>query len=423
MSDLTTLGAHAAARAIAAGELTAEALVTACLERIDARDSDIGAWVHVDPDAALAQARARDAEPPRGPLHGVPVGVKDIIDTAGQPTERGSPIHAGRVPDRDAACVAGLRRAGAVVLGKTVTTEFATSHPGGTANPHDLTRTPGGSSSGSAAAVADGMVPLALGTQTSGSIVRPAAFCGVFGLKPTLGAVPLGGVQPLSPTLDTLGVLARDIDDLVMALPALGGATVTAPLPTDPVRIGFSRTPLWESMEDKAAERVLDVVEELERAGVVTERIGLPASFAGLVEAQLTIFAVESAQSLRREYEDHFDRLSEFLKGWLARGRATPRSEYLAALDHRARVGQAVAPVWDVVDALLVPAVPGEAPVGLDHTGDPVFCRGWTTLGVPAVAVPGLSGPEGLPLGLQVVAPPGHDAVAVAAGAALRSLG
>lgn len=423
MTELARLGACEAARRIAAGELTSQALVTACLERIEARDPVVRAWAHLDADAALEAARARDTEAPRGPLHGVPVAVKDIIDTADLPTEHGSPIHRGRRPDRDAACVEALRRAGAVVLGKTVTTEFATLKSGPTTNPHDSGRTPGGSSSGSAAAVADGMVPLALGSQTSGSIVRPAAFCGIFGLKPTLGLVPMRGVQPLSETLDVVGPLARESEDLLAALPALGGPAVPPTARVDrQLRIAFAHTPQWDAMDADAADRLLDAAAWLREQEVVVDEVTLPEPFARLHDAQMTIFAAEAARALRWELAHHRDQMSDLLGDWLASGRDMPASELAGALHDRSVAGMALAPLWEVYDALLVPAVRGEAPTTLATTGDPVFCRSWTTLGGPAMAVPGLHGANGLPLGLQVTAAPGQEATVVAVGARIASL-
>ncbi len=409
-ADLT---ATAAAAAIRAGELTSEQLVSACLDRIAARDDVVHAWAHLDPEAALAAARRADAAPPSGPLHGVPVGVKDLLDTADAPTAYGSPVHAGNRPGRDAAAVANLRVAGAVVLGKTVTTEFALFHPGPTTNPHDPGRTPGGSSSGSAAAVADRMVPVALGTQTAGSIVRPAAFCGTYGCKPTFGVVPTTGCRPIGPSLDTIGPLARSVDDLALVTGVLAGAADRYAGHRDRTpSVAFARTHEWEHADDTTRDAITTLAADLALPEVV-----LPADFAGLVAAQGAIMDAEAAVALDDVWRNHPDELSAELRGLLARGRATPEADVAAAHLLVAACRAALPAAFAGHDVLLVPAAVGEAPEGLTATGDPVFCRIWTALGAPAVAVPGLRGPHGLPLGVQVVAVPGHDVEALAAAA------
>lgn len=407
-ADLT---ATAAAAAIRAGELTSEQLVAACLDRIAARDDSVHAWAHLDPQAALQAARRADAEPVAGPLHGVPVGVKDLIDTADAPTAYGSPIHAGHQPPRDAACVANLRTAGAVVLGKTVTTEFALFHPGPTSNPHDPGRTPGGSSSGSAAAVADRMVPVALGTQTAGSIVRPASFCGTYGFKPTFGAVPTAGCRPIGPSLDTIGPLARAVEDLALVTGVLAGdAGRFAGHGDRQPSIAFAGTHEW----DRADEETRDALIRL-AADLGLPEVALPADFSRLVDAQMTIMDAEAAVALDDEWRTHPDQLSTQLRELLERGRATPEADVRAARVLVAACRSALPSAFLGHDALLVPGVVGEAPEGLDATGDPLFCRVWTALGTPAVAVPGLTGPDGLPLGVQVVAAPDADVDALAA--------
>lgn len=407
-APLTALPVTQAADAIRAGELTSEALVEAHLARIAEREPMVRAWAHLDPDAALAQARARDAEAPRGPLHGIPVGIKDLIDTADELTEYGSPIYAGRRPAHDATSVARLRAAGAVILGKTVTTEFALFHPGPTTNPHDTTRTPGGSSSGSAAAVADGMVGLALGTQTAASVVRPASYCGIFGLKPTFGAIPTHGVKSISPSLDTVGVFARHAGDLAVALEVLA----RDPVPRDaaPRRVGWVRTFEW----DRAGAATRQAVESV-AADLALPEIRLPDAFTDLVAAQTAIMVSEAAQHLDAERRAHGGLISAALHDVLAAGDAVTADEVARAHDLARRCRDDLAEVFADVDALLAPSVVGEAPVGIDATGDPLFCRIWTLLGTPTVAVPGLRGPSGLPLGVQVVAAPGDDATAIGA--------
>jgi Asp-tRNA(Asn)/Glu-tRNA(Gln) amidotransferase A subunit family amidase len=374
--------------------------VSACLERISARENDVRAWVDFDPEPALAEARERDAEPARGPLHGVPIGVKDIIDTADRPTQHGSPIFAGHRPAADASCVAALRAAGAVVLGKTQTTEFAGYAPAPTHNPHALDHTPGGSSSGSAAAVAAGMVPVALGTQNAGSVVRPAAFCGVLGFKPTFGLVDRRGVGALAPSLDTVGWFARSAGDLALLLdvlaPGSGGAAAE--------RVALVRTP-----HDAEAD-----ADEHAALAAAAEALGAPetdwpAAFDGLTEAQLAVMAYEAAGVLGPLRAEHAQRMSPALLGLLEQGDAVEPGAYAAALA-RARAAWAALPAsFGGFDALLVPAVRGEAPAGLDSTGDPLFCRAWTLLGVPAVAVPAGRGAHGLPVGVQLVGRPGAD--------------
>jgi Asp-tRNA(Asn)/Glu-tRNA(Gln) amidotransferase A subunit family amidase len=407
VSELT---ATEAARRIRAGELTSVELVQSCLDRIAEREPDVQAWAHLDSDQALAQARARDEEEPRGPLHGVPVGVKDLIDTADMPTTYGSPIYAGHQPTEDAACVTRLREAGAVILGKTVTTEFALFHPGKTRNPHDAGRTPGGSSSGSAAAVADGMVPLTVGSQTAGSVVRPAAFCGAYGLKPTFGTVPLDGVRPCAPSLDTLGVFARSAEDLLLGWSVLAGREPVALPQLSGVRIGFARTYEWERAEPATRAALEDLASTL----AATE-VDLPREFAGLVEAQQRIMVWEAARSLAVEREQHPDQLSATLKSYLATADEVDERQVEDARALTDTCRSSLDEVFAELHALVSPAVVGEPPHGLDATGDPLFCRIWTLLGVPAVAVPGLRGPDGLPLGFQVLGPHGEDERAVAA--------
>jgi Asp-tRNA(Asn)/Glu-tRNA(Gln) amidotransferase A subunit family amidase len=404
------LGAEAVVAATTAGERSAVEVVSSCLERIAAVEDDLQAWAHLDPDLALDRAAELDRLPAgeRGPLHGVPVGVKDIFDTADQPTSYGSPIYEGARPARDATAVARLRAAGAVIVGKTVTTEFALFHPGPTRNPHDPSRTPGGSSSGSAAAVAAGCVPVAVGTQTAGSVVRPAAFCGVPGAKPTIAAVPTDGVRPCSHTLDTVGTFARTVDDAALALGVMAGDVDRfRPVAVDDrARLGFVRTPQWELLGPAVQATIEAGVERLARDADVVE-FELPAPFAGLVDAQRTIMGVEAARLLADVRHEHAGQLSEQLRAYLDEG-ATLATGYDDALTLRARCRDRLGEVFAGLDAAIAPAVLDEAPPRAS-TGDPVLCRMWTLLGTPTVAVPGLTGRNGLPLGVQVVAAPGHD--------------
>ena len=444
--DLWRLSAARAAALIATGELTSEALTAACLERIAEREPRVRAWAHLDPDAALAQARERDAQASRGPLHGVPVAVKDIIDTADLPTECGTPIHAGRRPARDARCVARLREAGAVVLGKTVTTELATYAPAATRNPVDLERTPGGSSSGSAAAVADEMVPLALGSQTAGSTIRPAAFCGVLGLKPTRGAIDTTGVKRLSARLDTLGLFARTVGDLELLLevladaappvaPASGSPNADWPPPplapaapptiTAPPAFAFARTPWWDRADDHGRRAAESSAARLARAGARVRELELPAAFAPLADDHRRLMAHDLARELHSEHEHHADLLSDLLRDEIAVGQAVSDAEADAIAARGAACRAELAALLRPTEMLLVPAVVGEPPRLADGgTGDPLFCRAWTLLGVPALAVPGPTGDHGLPVGVQLIGPAGGERALLRAGAwALDALG
>ncbi len=425
MTDPARLTALAAAAEIAAGRLTSEALTRACLERITAREREVEAWIALDPELALAEARRRDAERPRGPLHGVPIGVKDIVDTHDLPTGYGSDIYAGHRPAADAACVALARAAGMVVLGKTVTTEFAMRTPGKTRNPHNRQHTPGGSSSGSAAAVAADMVPLAIGTQTAGSVIRPASYCGIVGYKPTFGRIPRAGVKLLSESLDTIGVMARSVADAA----AFGAALEGQPVPPfvrreGPPRLALCRTPAWQEVEPASEAALWEAVSRFARAGAEIVEVELPKVFEEAIEAQQTIQSYESWRSLTWEIERHGDRLSDALKRYVEPGRDCTRDQYDWARRVQANCRAQFWQTFDVIDALITPAAPGEAPRDLTVTGSPVFNRIWTMLGVPCVTVPGLTGPNDLPVGIQIVGPAGRAAATLAcADWAHRALG
>lgn len=426
-------GAVALRDAVLQGRLSAEDVARETIERIEALEPRLRAWVAFDPALALAQARGVDrqraAGAPPGPLAGVPLGVKDIFDTADWPTACGSPIYRGHRPARDARAVAQARAAGAVVMGKTVTTEFAYFTPGPTANPWDPAHTPGGSSSGSAAAVASGMVPLAFGSQTAGSLIRPASYCGVFALKPTHGAFSLEGVKPFAPSLDTLGWLARSAEDLELMRCALA-AEPCLPLAVPPVsalRLGVWRTHEAPALDAGGQAAWEEGGARLRAAGASLQAVELPASLSGLLQAQRTVMAFEAARSLASEQAEHGELLSPPLRELLALGRSVQAPACDAARALAAQGRQEVAARMAGHDAWLVPAAPGEAPAGLDATGDPVFSRVWTLLGLPCVNVPGLHGPGGLPVGLQLVGRPGAErallAVAAAVHAALRGHG
>ncbi len=421
-TDLHWLSASDASRLIRDGMISSQQLVGACLERVRGVDADVRAWVFLDPEHALAQARSADecrlSGQPTGPLHGVPVGVKDIIDTADMPTENGSVLHAGRTPSRDATVVAMLRAAGAVIMGKTVTTEFATRTPGKTRNPHDPAHTPGGSSSGSAAAVAAGMVPVALGSQTGGSTIRPASFCGVYGLKPTYGLIPRHGMFQLSRTLDHVGLFARALDDLALLMEQVVGyderdpdsrpraripyRDVAAEEPPLSPMFAFVKTPRWNQVDDDAKEAFAELIGHL---GDRVEELELSAA-AEAFEWHEAISAAEIAMNLRREWDKGRDRLSALLRARIERGRDVRALDYLSALARIPELNDGFAELFSQrYDAILTPAATGTAPRGLDSTGDPAFCTLWTLCGMPALSVPLMQGSNGLPLGVQLVGP------------------
>jgi len=339
----------------------------------------------------------------------VPVGIKDLIDTVDMPTTYGSPIYAGYRPAWDAACVALLREAGAVILGKTVTTEFAMFMPGKTANPHHPGHTPGGSSSGSAAAVADGMVPLALGTQTAGSIIRPASFCGVVGYKPTHGQFALAGIKALSQTLDTLGGFARSVADLALLRAVFVSGSAPIPALSQPPRIGLCQTPQW-SHADAATRTALERAgAQLEAAGAVVRPVELPKDFTELAAAQETIQIFEGARCCAYELHTHRAQLSAKLLELLAPAEGITYTAYAEALALAATCRRQLQAVFTEHDVLLVPSAAGEAPAGLDATGNPLFNRMWTLLHTPAISLPGQTGAAGLPVGVQVIGPLGMD--------------
>ncbi|WP_431284380.1 amidase [Humitalea sp. 24SJ18S-53] len=404
--DPATLTASQAADAIAEGRLTSEALLRACLDRIALRDDAVGAWAFLDPDLALAAARAADRGPVRGPLHGVPVGLKDIIDTYDMPTQCNSPIHAGRRPYADSAVAALIRAAGGIILGKTVTTEFANRFPGATRNPLNPAHTPGGSSSGSAAAVADGQVPLALGTQTSGSMIRPAAYCGVVGYKPSFGEVSRVGVFQQSGTLDTVGLCARSLEDVqrlravVSRIPYVPvGASATAP------RIALCRTPEWAEASPAAQQALTEAAARLAAAGATVTDLELPAAlFGGWPDAHRRIANFEGARNFGFERHRHRALISKALgEGRIRDGETTPLDAYIAAQRAAEAMRAWADEALDAVDVVLTLSAAGEAPVGLAATGSATFNSLWTLLYTPCLTLPHGAGPTGLPLGLQLV--------------------
>lgn len=417
-ADLT---ATEAAELIHKRELTSEQLVGACIERIAERDGDILAWQYFDADYAIKQARAADQRMTDGhapgPLQGVPVAIKDIIDTADMPTEDGTPIHKGRQPETDATCVSALRAAGAVIMGKSVTTELATLTPGKTRNPHNPEHTPGGSSSGSAAAVATGMTPLALGTQTGGSVVRPASFCGIYGLKPTLGMISRTGVTMQSHTLDTVGVYGKSVSDLALISDVLSAtdpsddvsypraplnlsAGLSEALPSEP-RIAFCHTPAWAEADPKAQAAITELAASL---GKRCEQASTPPELDSVIAVHRSIMAAENTHHFGPLQEKAGHLLSEALRKRLETGSAINAKQYLDAISQREPMYQAFAGMFERFDAVLCLSSPGPAPKGLATTGNPVFNSMWTFLGVPTVTLPLLE-VDGLPLGAQLVGP------------------
>jgi Asp-tRNA(Asn)/Glu-tRNA(Gln) amidotransferase A subunit family amidase len=408
------IGAAEALARLERGELSAEQLVRDCLARIEEREPVVQAWEALDVDAALREARRIDRLREKPVLRGLPVGVKDLIDTKELPTTYGTAIYRGHRPAADAECVKRLREAGAIVLGKTVTTEFAVYSPGKTRNPRDPSRTPGGSSSGSAAAVADGMVPVALGSQTAASVVRPASFCGVIGFKSTHGLVPLDGVHPLAPSLDTLGFFVRAIEDVAPVLEVLTGRP-TPPLDMRRPRLGLVRTEAWPNAAPETQRAIEDAA----------QRLGAPeidpgANFEGLVAAQIAIMGAEANEAIHEPRE----RLSPKLRRFLEKGANVPEASLRAARDQAEACRRELDRMFDRIDAVVTPAAVGEAPIGLESTGDPLFSRIWTLLGTPCLSLPLLKGPAGLPLGLQVVGPRRDEGRLIGAAAwIMRELG
>ena len=406
MTEPFRLTAKEAAKQIADGKLTSEKLVASCLGRITAREPEVGAWFFLDPELALSQARALDKGPSRGKLHGVPVGVKDIIETMDMPTGYGSGIYTGNRTAWDAPSVALMRQAGAVAMGKTVTSEYAGYNPGKTVNPHNKTRAPGISSSGSAAAVADYMVPIAFGSQTGASIIKPAAFCGPVGYKPTYGTFVLGGVHPLASSLDTLGYFARDVDDLSLFGAVLGHRpSFGEGLPERAPRLGLCRTAEWDRL---AAPEVRKAVENAAKAlakeGAQVADVTLPAECDKLNAACVTVIRYECARLLAHEYRVKRDGLSKTMQGVIEDGNKIPYADYRAALDLAAHCRRAIAPIFEQYDALITPSAECEAAPIENPIGDSVFSRLWTILHVPCLAMTTeLSAGLKLPVGIQLI--------------------
>lgn len=419
--------AYDAARVLREGALGAEQLTKSCLARVGEVEAQVQAWTFLDAEHALVQARARDADHregrPAGPLHGVPVGLMDIIDTADMPTGDGSALHAGRTPACDATVVAMLRTAGAVIMGKTATTELAACASGKTGNPHHLEHTSGGSCGGSAAAVAAGMVPLALGCQTNGSVIQAAAYCGVYGFKPTHGLIPRGGVMKLSRTLDQMGIFARTLDDIAVLAEQLVGYDPRDPDTRPHARMPFCATaseepplpPLIALVKGPASVRADAETEEAfaELVSVLGDRvvaIELPDLTCQGLHWHRTIMEAEMAANLDREWDKGREQLTVALRAQLARGREVTALDYQLACARIPLINAGFGEIFDRCDAIMTPAAPGTAPKGLDTAGDPAFCTLWTLCGMPALSLPLMQGGNGLPLGVQLVGRRDDDA-------------
>jgi Asp-tRNA(Asn)/Glu-tRNA(Gln) amidotransferase A subunit family amidase len=412
MTEPFELTATEAASRIDAGNLTAEALIASCIERIEAREDAVRAWKHFDPEAALTQARALDRGGNQGPIHGIPFGAKDIIDTSTMPTGHGSPIYEGHQPAIDAPCVALSLQSGGVLMGKTVSTEFASRHPGATRNPHNPAHTPGGSSSGSGAAVTDSMVPFAFGTQTGGSVIRPAAFCGCVGYKPTYGLISAAGVKENTRSFDTVGLYARTLDDITLFRAGVLAVEHT-PLQNCSIkglRIGFCRTMFWDRAS-QATQGVLEAAaDKLARAGATVTDLTLEGPFEGYEALGKTVTGFEFPRALTFERTHHPEKLShELFEGRLKTGLEIDFGTYQAALEQLAACRNWLADAFSGYDAILTPSAPDEAPEGLSYTGDPCFNILATWTYTPAVTLPTNTGPKGLPIGVQLVGPHGRD--------------
>ncbi len=428
LTNLHSISATEAARLIRDGVVSAEQFVEACLARIAEVDGQVQAWTFLDRDYALQQARAADQRrltgAPIGPLHGVPIGIKDIFDTADMPTEYGSAIYAGGTPSRDASVVTMLRAAGALIMGKTVTTEFAYFSPGKARNPHNAEHTPGGSSSGSAAAVGANMVPLAIGSQTNGSTIRPAAYCGVVGFKPTYGLISRYRALMLSRTLDHVGLFANSVEDIALLAEQIMSYDENDPDTSPRARIPFGqiaaeepplapmfafiKTPYWDRADEDTKEGFAEIIGQL---GSQVEEVELFPSAADAWQWHQTIMGAEMAHNLEREWTNNRDLLSDALRAQIERGREVRAADYLRALSQVAPVNDSFTELFEQrYDAIVTPAAPGTAPQGLASTGDPAFCTLWTLCGMPAINLPLLQSASGLPIGVQLVGPRHGDA-------------
>ena len=432
MSTENLLSAIDAREALEEGIFSSEELVKACFLRIEELEASIGAWTNLDKEVALQQAREADDFRRRGlslgPLHGLPIGIKDIIDTSDYPTELGSSLFHGRTPFEDATLVSLLREAGAIILGKTVTTELAVFAPGKTRNPHNEKHTPGGSSSGSAAAVACAMVPLSVGTQTNGSVIRPASFCGVYAFKPSHGRISRHGVLLQSGPLDTIGVFARTLDDLAIisdvlmrydnrdiamtpvAVPNI--VKVMSELPALEPRFAFIRTPKWEQVEESSKDGFRELIDSTNDEGAkdFIEIVDLPGIFDGIYQDHQNVMEADLALNFARHYQDGKEQLSSVLCEMIERGQKVLATDYNAAVAKLTDYKECLEEIFEDYDAILTPSTFGPAPLGLESTGNPAMNTIWTFCGNPAINVPLLQSPDGLPVGVQMVGAKGDDA-------------
>ncbi len=428
--SLSELGASQLARMIRDGEITSIELIEACIASIDSKEDLVGAWTHLDRGFARKQAEARDAHRaagmPCGPLHGIPVGIKDIFDSEDFPTENGTVLDAGRQPLKDSTIVSLMKASGAVIMGKTVSTELAVYSPGKTRNPHNTDHTPGGSSSGSAAAVAAGMVPLSIGSQTNGSVIRPASFCGVVGFKPSHGRIPRAGALVLSRTLDHVGVFARSVEDAALisdclmvfdpqdldTRPGAAATLVDICLQTPPAtpRFAFIKTPVWDQAEPGTQAAFEELYEFL---GDQCDEIAMPAEFNDAVGNLRKIMFADLAKNLSgymTRGSGQVSQVSQVLRDMIEEGQTVSAVDYNSAIDGVAPLRAWVENLCDDYDAILTPSACGEAPVGVEATGDPIFCTIWSYLGVPSINLPLMEGEKGLPIGVQLVSQKGDDA-------------
>jgi len=386
------------------GETTSVKVVESCLERIGEREKEIRAWAHIDQELVLKNALQSDQQSPKGLLHGVPFGVKDIIDTCDMPTEMGSQIYRGRRPLADASCVALVKAAGAIILGKTVTTEFAGSFPGATRNPRDRDRSPGGSSSGSAAAVADFMTPAAFGTQTGSSILRPSSYCGIIGYKPTFGTYNISGIKAASQSLDTLGLHVRSLDDIQLITAVLVNRKYAEikTLSGAPV-IGICKTPLWDIASEETRISLEDAASRLSRSGARIRDISTPESFEGLENARIKINCYERSRHMIYEWSKYKYLLSKVFQEVINTGMNMNYSDYIKAITQTEKCRQDLDKIFDNVDVLIAPCVDGEAPIGIEYAGNPRLPGLWTAVRLPSINLPTHIGPNGLPVSIQVI--------------------
>jgi Asp-tRNA(Asn)/Glu-tRNA(Gln) amidotransferase A subunit family amidase len=424
-SRLHLLAATEIATLTNARAVRCEDVARAFLARIKLREPVVKAWSFLDTELILKQAMALDETAQRAPLLGVPVGVKDVIETYDMPTAMGSPIYHGYYAKSDASCVALLRAAGALILGKTVTCEFAGVTAGETTNPHDRARTPGGSSSGSAAAVADFMVPVAVGTQTGGSVQRPSSYCGIVGYKPTFGLINPQGVKAAAESLDTVGLMARTVEDVELTARVLtNSAPVVWLAKGTKIRVGLSRTYAWETAENATQRAVEEAAQKLSSAGYPVREVRLPPKYVDLQLTREVINDFERARGMAYEWQSHGDQISAGLAKSIRNGFAMPRERYIEALERVAECRQLLGEVFADIDVLLAPTAQGEAPTGLSHTGDHRFQSIWTQLRTPTISLPTHAGPNGMPVGVQLIAPQFADSRLLAmAQYIFRSLG